>query len=293
MTDQLSLRFFIAGIALSTLLASCGGGEGGSTPISEPPITGSARDSTEPISRDELYDFACRRRIVLGVDAIEPAIYLNRAAERLTYLMDSNALSVAYRFNAGANQVIYHTGHLGAINEKLVDRLLQAGFTVIVFNMPLVGENTGPWATHDDMSSLCPFVEPVIRYLNDYGEAHMIGLSGGGWTTILAAAMDHRINKSISVSGSLPYDQRQPEDYGDFEQRELNRFADYREIYAMANEQVAIQNRYDSCCFSGTALREISIPGWRAIIDETHRKHSISDFAVDVILDVLRNSEPL
>ncbi len=206
--------------------------------------------------------------------------------------MEFEAVSVAYRFNAGSEQVIYHTGHLGAINETLLERLLQSGFTVIIFNMPLVGDNTGPWASHDDMSSLCPFIEPVIRYLNDYGDSHMIGLSGGGWTTVLAAAVDPRIIKSVSVSGSLPYDLRRPQDYGDFEQRELNRFADYRAIYAMANDQIAIQNRYDSCCFSGTALSDLNIPGWQAVIDDTHRKHIISEFAVDLIVDALRDSTP-
>ena len=73
----------------------------------------------------------------------------------------------------------------------------------------------------------------------------------------------------------------------DFEQSQLNRFSDYREVYALANNQVAIQNRFDSCCFAGTGLMEIDIPGWRAVLDETHQQHIISNFAVEVILNEL------
>ena len=36
----------------------------------------------------------------------------------------------------------------------------------------------------------------------------MIGLSGGGWTTTVAAAIDPRVGLSIPVAGSLPFDMR-------------------------------------------------------------------------------------
>lgn len=269
-------------------MSACGGG-GSESSIVEPPEAGSARSTENPATREELSEFACPGGIHLGADNLEPAMYLERHAERLTYSLSSGAVSIAYRFNAGSEHVIFHSGHLGYVNESLIKQLLDAGFTVTLFNMPLIGENIGPWDSHDDMSSLCPFVEPVIRYLNDYGPAHMIGISGGGWTTVLAAAMDDRIQKSFPVSGSLPYDLRKPKDFGDFEQRELNRFADYREIYALANDQVAIQNRFDSCCFAGKGLTSIKIPGWRAVVDETHREHIISEFAIDLIMRELRN----
>jgi pimeloyl-ACP methyl ester carboxylesterase len=274
--------------AVSLLLVACGGEGGGGADIPRLLETGSIRDAATPITRAEISEFTCPGGIHNGVDTIESAEYLGRPAERLTYIMGSGAKSVAYRFNAGRDSVVYHSGHNGYVRETFINRLLHADFTVVIFHMPLVNENTGPWTSHDDIANLCPFVEPVIRFLNQYGPAHLVGFSGGGWTTVLAAAIDDRIIKSFSVSGSLPYDLRgRKEDYGDFEQQELNRFADYREIYALANHQVAVQNRFDSCCFSGTGLMEIDIPGWRAVLDETHRQHIISDFAVEVILDEL------
>ena len=33
----------------------------------------------------------------------------------------------------------------------------------------------------------------------------MIGLSGGGWTTVVYAAIDERISDSFSVAGSIPF----------------------------------------------------------------------------------------
>ena len=56
------------------------------------------------------------------------------------------------------------------------------------------------------------FVEPVIRAVNyatqvlGYKRVVMMGLSGGGWTTTLAAALDPRIALSTPVAGSVPCD---------------------------------------------------------------------------------------
>jgi hypothetical protein len=50
--------------------------------------------------------------------------------------------------------------------------------------------------------------------------ADAIGISGGGWTVDLLAALDPRIRRSISVFGSLPFSLRPPGDTGDWEQRQ-------------------------------------------------------------------------
>jgi hypothetical protein len=48
----------------------------------------------------------------------------------------------------------------------------------------------------------------------------MLGLSGGGWTTTLAAALDKRIALSVPVAGSLPFDLFDPFfDSRDWEQK--------------------------------------------------------------------------
>ena len=55
------------------------------------------------------------------------------------------------------------------------------------------------------------FMEPIARTVNylvahhpELQEIDMIGLSGGGWTTTVYAAIDPRIVKSIPVAGTLP-----------------------------------------------------------------------------------------
>src|SRR5882724_11589473 len=54
------------------------------------------------------------------------------------------------------------------------------------------------------------FVEPIAAALNclladgGYRSVYMVGLSGGGWTTTLYAAIDPRVRRSYPVAGSLP-----------------------------------------------------------------------------------------
>mgnify|MGYP001276382224 CR=1 FL=1 len=63
----------------------------------------------------------------------------------------------------------------------------------------------------DDFSPISYYVEPIAVALNyvdenfDYSKYHMIGLSGGGWTTVIYSAIDPRISHSFSVAGSHPH----------------------------------------------------------------------------------------
>ena len=41
-----------------------------------------------------------------------------------------------------------------------------------------------------------------------YSKIVMVGLSGGGWTTTVAAGLDPRIDLSIPIAGSLPFAMR-------------------------------------------------------------------------------------
>jgi hypothetical protein len=134
------------------------------------------------------------------------------------------------------------------------NRLLQEGYTVIAMNMPLCGWNTdrmihlpnggtttisgaGSGAHNDMFAKLAPpalpdgqafrfFLEPVVQNINYFqsevgssADVTMIGLSGGGWTTAMAAAVDPRIGLSIPVAGSAPlYVQNAIRTGGDMEQ---------------------------------------------------------------------------
>jgi len=85
-------------------------------------------------------------------------------------------------------------------------------------------------------------MEPVVVALNhalsqaSFDFVGMIGISGGGWTTVLSAALDPRIDLSVSVAGSIPLSMRTSEaDVGDWEQFEpgLYRLAGYPDLYLL------------------------------------------------------------
>ncbi len=143
--------------------------------------------------------------------------------------------------------VFYHQGHRGdfILGKKQISQFLDNGYAVLAFSMPLYGPNNQPTvelprigklklAQHDHMKFLTPesghpikyFIEPVIIALNyinqslDYSSISMVGISGGGWTTTLAAAVDTRIGYSFPVAGSYPIYLRSnsQRDWGDYEQ---------------------------------------------------------------------------
>ncbi len=163
------------------------------------------------------------------------------------------------------------------------------------------------------------FLEPVVYILNAYGPAVMVGLSGGGWTTHLMAAIDERIRLSIPVAGSLPLYARGSDDgeIGDREQTYAPIFgtedsdgdgiedtatgvASWLEIYIMSvdrgRRQVQVINVHDPCCFGGNAYLsyadfvEERAPGWSVWVDSTHEEHQISPAARRMIRSLLREN---
>ena len=100
--------------------------------------------------------------------------------------------------------------------------LLREGYGVLGVFMPHLrpGDCTGG---HDAMFQLTTqgspmkyFLEPTALSLNylksrhrsgrfpNYRAFHMTGLSGGGWTTTIYAAIDPRIRSSFPVAGTIP-----------------------------------------------------------------------------------------
>ena len=133
----------------------------------------------------------------------------------------------------------------------------------------------------------------------------MVGISGGGWTTVLIAAIDPRIKCSYPVAGSFPIYLRASRDWGDYEQTvpNLYRVANYPELYVMGaygsgRKQLQILNKYDSCCFAGVkyqtyedtirqAVMKLGEGGFEVLLDDTHKEHKISNYALTVILNDL------
>ena len=179
--------------------------------------------------------------------------------------------------NAGTRLVIYHAGHDGYIpiyytqpdyenvpgynSGDLVRKLVENGYTVASIAMPFLQQGHSGYlpTPNGTINHLRFFVEPTIRIINQFTNAtkvFMTGISGGGWTTTLVAALDTRITVSAPTAGSLPfYIVPQPRDWEQFLPG-LPVTCDYTNLYVMAADrpgrvQTQFLNSNDGCCFSG------------------------------------------
>jgi len=256
---------------------------------------------------------------------------------------------VAYHFIAkkpNHQLVVVHHGHgctldddasakdIGYGLQRTISTLLDEGYGVLGVFMPHMrpGDCTGG---HDAMfqtntqpvgSPIRYFLEPTLISLNyleaksrqghfpNYRVFHMVGLSGGGWTTTLCAAIDPRIRCSFPVAGTMPLYLRTGGSVGDREQYESTFYsiAGYPDLYVLGacgrdRKQIQILNRRDDCCFGETqhnsssgisygeairkyqnevaaALKEIGSGVFRAEIDETAPSHMISHWAIEKVI---------
>jgi hypothetical protein len=249
----------------------------------------------------------------------------------LAYGMSSRVYHALPRPPWNGRFAIYHNGHGEPAGTMLatVAALLQRGHSVLIHAMPNMHWNAPTpagrgGASHDAFarresarfSALTFFLDPVAVALNHAVTVHrptsveMVGLSGGGWTTTVYAAIDPRVTRSYPVAGSLPFYLRGAapnvaSSTGDWEQRRdtLPGFygvAGYLDLYVMAaagpgRRQLQILNRFDPCCFSGVGHRSyapavtqraalIGGGGWDLLEDATHDEHIISPYALSVIL---------
>jgi hypothetical protein len=201
-----------------------------------------------------------------------------------------------YQFNAvvyffhpahDANKLmIFHQGHADTLQVfggfDTIQFFLNRGYSVLGFFMPLTGPNrtTNPSITArgssggnqmaaletETFNPLEIFLDPLpitLRYIKQnytFSTISMIGISGGGWTTTLYAAIDPSIQYSYPVAGSLPLFLRTPpcNDSGSWEQSgpSLYKKVDYMDLYILGaygkgRKQVQMLNHYDNCCFEG------------------------------------------
>jgi hypothetical protein len=262
---------------------------------------------------------------------------------------------LAYHFiplRPNSELVVVHHGHACILDDdpsttdagyglqRTINGLLREGYGVLGVFMPHMrpGDCTGG---HDAMfqlkttgSPMKYFLEPTAISLNHlktrsrvehfpkYRAFHMTGLSGGGWTTTVYAAVDPTIRCSFPVAGTIPLYLRTGGSVGDREQYEPTFYglAGYPDLYILGahgrgRQQVQILVRRDDCCFgeaqhdakkSGLnyaeamrayekqvqgALKEIGKGAFRLEIDETAPSHMISHHAInDVLLPELRKA---
>lgn len=248
--------------------------------------------------------------------------------------------------------VVVHHGHACTLDDdpspadvgyglqRTINALLREGYGVLGVFMPHMrpGDCTGG---HDAMfktniasSPIKYFLEPTAVSLNhlktrsragrfpNYRVFHMTGLSGGGWTTTIYAAIDPTIRCSFPVAGTIPLYLRTGGSVGDREQFEPSFYgiAGYPDLYILGasgrgRKQVQILNRRDDCCFGQTqhdakssglayadamrdyesrvraALNGIRRGSFRLEIDESAPSHMISHHAIEaVMVPELRNA---
>ena len=260
-----------------------------------------------------------------------------KRVDKITIEMEYGINSIAYFFTpyeSNNKLIIYHHGHAGdfSLEKNTLASFLNNGYSVVGFNMPLIGMNNQPvietsdfgpikFISHNQFSLLespkfSPikyFVEPIALSLNyidenyDFDSYYMVGLSGGGWITVLYSAIDERISESYSVAGSYPLHLRhEAKNIGDYEQFNPNiyRISNYLELYTMSSfgdnrklVQLFIYN--DPCCFqaelydkfpySNTIQDKLAILGdqgkFSVFLDSSTNQHEISDYALSLILD--------
>ena len=253
---------------------------------------------------------------------------------KITVEMVGGINSIAYHFipvNSNKRLIIYHEGHDGDFISGIdtIETLLEADYTILGLAMPLQRMNNQPTVNsssfgpikmkkHSDLAYLDMeaghpvqlFLQPVaviLNYLETFGydQIYMMGLSGGGWTTVIYAAVDPRITRSYPVAGSWPIYLRlaSPRDWGDYEETipELYKTVSYLEMYILGSygkgrKQLQVFNRFDSCCFAGewhktyaaTITEKIMALGagdFDVYLDETQTAHKISATVLDVILE--------
>ena len=261
--------------------------------------------------------------------------------DKITIEMEHGVNSIAYFFiphEQNNKLIIYHQGHDGdfLLGKNTIQFFLKNGYSIVAFSMPLKGMNSQPVIETSDFgpikfvshkqftllesSKFSPmkyFVEPIVLSLNfidknyDYDSYNMIGISGGGWTTIIYSAIDERISQSYSVAGSYPLHLRyETKNLGDYEQTNPNiyRISNYLELYTMSSSgdnrklvQLFIYN--DPCCFqaelyekfpySNVIQNRLEILGnegdFSVFLDNSTNKHEISDRVLNLILDDMLN----
>ena len=210
-----------------------------------------------------------------------------KTIEKINIEMKNNVNSIVYLFlpeKSNEKLFIYHQGHAGDFihGKQTIQKLLNAGFSVAAFSMPLEGMNSQPVIELDNIgevkffkhnqlvlleeenfSTLIYFFSPInttLNYLSEnyaFTDYYMVGISGGGWTSTIYPALDTRISKSFAIAGSIPLSLRTViDDVGDYEQFHPDLFSitNYFQIYIMSSygedrEFIQIFNKYDTCCF--------------------------------------------
>ena len=254
--------------------------------------------------------------------------------DRLTVEMEYGINSISYLFipeQTNEKLILYHQGHGGdfLLGYDTIQFFLDRNFTVLAMAMPLLGMNNQPVVEIDGLGEMKLtshkklrlleannfnpmklFLDPIqvnLKFLAkeyNFKRYSMIGLSGGGWTTVVYSAIDERISDSFSVAGSIPFYLRvDSRDMGDYEQTNIALYqnVNYLELYVLGaygdgRQHVQIFNKNDSCCFSGNGyetyefviddkISQLGKGNFQIFIDDTHNEHKISNHVLKLVYE--------
>lgn len=276
-----------------------------------------------------------------------------RRVDELRIELAAGLEGLAYHFvpeRPNHELVVLHHGHACSFDDdpapenvghgfqRTIRALLLEGYDVLAVYMPryrpgdCVGQHGALFRIPTTGSPMRFFLDSTAVSLNHlkarreadqrpaYRAHHMVGLSGGGWTATVYAAIDPTIRRSISVAGTMPLYLRSKGSVGDREQFEPSfyRLAGYPDLYVLgahgeSRRQVQVVIRRDQCCFGEAqhdseraglpyaesllvyeqnvrAALEACGPGSFTVhIDEAAPDHMISHQVIrDVILPTLR-----
>ena len=300
-------------------------------------------DSKLPIELPTKHEYDVKDRIADELQNLD-------RIDSFTVEMKYGVNSISYLFiakNSNDKLVIYHQGHnaisLNGFDDHsfdqdipLIQNFLDNNYSVLIFSMPGKGMNNEPIIDHEkfgnfklnshdhfhllEAKNFHPiqfFLEPVVITLNQIEKDYsfvtysMIGLSGGGWTTIVVSAVDDRISESYSIAGSFPIWLRSDsQDYGDYEQTipEFYQIANYEELYFLSaygdnRRLVLFYNEFDPCCFSGelynkfpfgdivkTKISKFNKGNFDVIVDYGQTEHMISESILGKITEYIQNN---
>jgi hypothetical protein len=300
-------------------------------------------DSKLPIELPTKHEYDVKDRIA---DELQNIDRIDSFTVEMKYGMNS----ISYLFiakNSNDKLVIYHQGHnaisLNGFDDHsfdqdipLIQNFLDNNYSVLIFSMPGKGMNNEPIIDHEkfgnfklnshdhfhllEAKNFHPiqfFLEPVVITLNQIEKDYsfvtysMIGLSGGGWTTIVVSAVDDRISESYSIAGSFPIWLRSDSrDFGDYEQTipEFYQIANYEELYFLSaygdnRRLVLFYNEFDPCCFSGelynkfpfgdmvkTKISKFNKGNFDVIVDYGQTEHMISESILGKITEYIQNN---
>lgn len=258
--------------------------------------------------------------------------------------MEYGFKSTAYHFIpeiSNKRLFIYHQGHHPGgflkAGMKVIARLVKEGYAVLAFSMPATRMTTAPqkvkignlvWENRTDIDAVSThvsykpleqptftplklFVHPVLVGLNyaldkyNYERVSMMGLSGGGWTTTVYAAMDTRIYSSYPVAGTMPRyllsiypNQGASLGFEYIHPAFMN--VGYLKLYVLGaagknRYQRQIFNQFDDCCLKGVAaysyapyvskgVAKLGVGGNYKLAILPGNKHAITDAALAVIM---------